>query len=141
LNRLNNSSIYNFDKRKTGYIPRNKDHSSFNDFLKKEFPLKTKLNSPLSFLDNFRKEFLTHILDYFKKDSNINLSINKLKNILVTLKKNNITVTTADKNIGIILIDNKLYNKLCIEHLTDNNTYSRVNFNPQFKIFIEDSFG
>ncbi len=135
LNRLNNSSIYSFTN--TSYITRNNDHKSFNDFLKKQFPLKTKLNSSLYFLDTFRKEFLSHILEFFKKDSNINLSINKLKNILISLKKKEITITTADKNIGIILIDNNLYNKLCLEHLTDTNTYKKVDFNPQFKIFLE----
>ena len=43
-------------------------------------------------------------------------------------------MTSADKNIGIILINTNLYNKLCIEHLINNNTYKIIDFNPQFSI-------
>ena len=126
LNRLNNSSIYSFTN--TSYITRNNDHKSFNDFLKKQFPLKTKLNSSLYFLDTFRKEFLSHILEFFKKDSNINLSINKLKNILISLKKKEITITTAE-------IERKKLEELLIrrEKFTSGSNRNNNNNNGETK--------
>ena len=62
------------------------------------------------------------------------MNIKTLKNILIFLKKNKITVTSADKNIGIILIDTNLYYNLCIEHLIKDTTYKQIDFNPQFMI-------
>ena len=52
-----------------------------------------------------------------------------------SLKKNKLTITLADKNIGIVIIDTYLYNNLCFEHLNNDVTYDKIDFNPQFKIF------
>ena len=54
---------------------------------------------------------------------------------MISLKKKKIIVTKADKNIGIILINSSLYNKLCIEHLINDITYKKIDFNPQFLIY------
>ena len=110
---------------------------SINSYLKNEFPKQEKLLKSLYFLNTFRKEFLSNILSFFKTSdiTNTNFNINKFKKILISLKDNKITVTSADKNIVIILIDTKLYNNLCIEHLINDNTYKRIEFNPQFLIF------
>jgi len=64
-----------------------------------------------------------------------NFNISSLNKTLTDIKNNKLTITKADKNIGIILINTNLYNKLCIEHLVTDNTYKRVDFNPQYYIY------
>ena len=51
------------------------------------------------------------------------------------IKNNSIVIANADKNVGIVLIENHIYNSLCIEHLQDSYTYKNINFNPQFLLY------
>ena len=62
------------------------------------------------------------------------------KSILNSLKSNDLTITLADKNIGIVVINTSLYNNLCAEHLSDDLTYTKIDFNPQYKIFSDAKF-
>lgn len=86
-------------------------------------------------LNSFRKEFLSIILNLTNSNTNFITHISKLRKTLLNLKNNNITVTKADKNIGIILINTNLYYNLCIEHLVNDNTYKKIKYNPQFNIY------
>ena len=138
LNRLNTNSMFNLKAKKlnvfSNAISVKKD--TINNYLTKEFPIKPALLGSLSFINIFRREFLSNIhLFYNTNHQTNNLNINSLRKIIISLKKENITVTSADKNIGIILIDTNLYYKLCIEHLINANTYKKIEFNPQFLIF------
>ena len=137
LNRLNSNCIFNLNRKEGSSSPIisvNKPNTIKN-FLFKEFPAKTPHLHSLSFINTFRREFLTNLLSFTNlNNSTYNININTLKNILILLRKNKITVTSADKNIGIILIDTNLYYQLCTEHLIKDNTYKQIEFNPQFMI-------
>ena len=139
LNRLNTNSFYKLKTKNTFNLSKDleKENSiKVSDFLSKEFPIKTKHLYSLNFLNNFRKEFLINFLSFFKQNTNsLFTNIKSIKNTLTFLKNNKITLTTADKNIGIILIDTNLYNNLCIEHLINDNSYEKIVFNPQFLIY------
>ena len=103
-----------------------------------EFPIQTKYLYSLNFLNSFRKQFLTNINNLFisnTKNNSTNFNISCLKKTLIDIKNKQLTITKADKNIGIVLINTNLYNKLCIEHLVNDITYKRVDFNPQFHIY------
>ncbi len=67
--------------------------------------------------------------------TNNNFNLKNLKSTLTSLKNKKLTITLADKNIGIILINSNLYNNLCIEHLINDDTYKKIDFNPQFFIY------
>ena len=62
------------------------------------------------------------------------MNIFEFKKFLINLKHNNIKITTADKNIGTVLIDNDIYNELCFQHLMDTKTYKELNESPQFLV-------
>ena len=136
LNSLNNfCSIKFFNKDKINENVSNNISSIFST-LNKKFKKQNKVLKPLYFLDNFRTEFLKNITKFSKfDDKNYSINLNSFKNLIYSLKKDNITVTSADKNIGIVLINTKLYNNLCKDHLIKDDTYKQINYNPQFELF------
>ncbi len=84
----------------------------------------------------FKKEFLSNILSFISNSSNNNnFNLKKLKSTLTEIKNKKLTLTLADKNIGIILINSNLYHNLCIEHLINDDTYKKIDLNPQFFIY------
>jgi len=84
----------------------------------------------------FKKEFLSNMLSFINiNTTNNNFNLKNLKSTLTSLKNKKLTITLADKNIGIILINSNLYNNLCIEHLINDDTYKKIDFNPQFFIY------
>ncbi len=141
LNRLNNYSYFKLKKdngRDVNNFSKKKTENNISDFLTKEFPIETKHLYSLNFLNGFRKQFLNNINNLFinsTKNNSFNFNINTLKKTLIDIKNNHLTITKADKNIGIILINTNLYNNLCIEHLINDNTYKRIDFNPQYYVY------
>ncbi len=104
----------------------------------KEFHIQTKHLYSLNFLNGFRKEFLkniTNLLNNTKNNNNNFFKVSTLKKTIIDIKNKQLTVTKADKNIGIILINTNLYNNLCIEHLINDDTYDKIDMNPQFYIY------
>ena len=69
-----------------------------------------------------------------------NLDFNSFNKLLHNIKYNNIIVTNCDKNVGIALVQKKIYNTLCFNHLNDIKTYKIISFNPQFFLFNECKF-
>ena len=67
------------------------------------------------------------------------INLNSIRKALSDIKKNNLIITTADKNIGITIFVSEIYYKLCLEHSNDVKTYKKIDFNPQFKITNECS--
>lgn len=52
-------------------------------------------------------------------------------NVIKQLKdREDIVIKNADKNIGITIIDKKIYNEMCHEHLGDPYTYKKLEKNP-----------
>ena len=56
------------------------------------------------------------------------------KKTLNEIKKNNIIVAPADKNVGIVLLESRIYYDLCKEHLYDKTIYKSISFNPHFHL-------
>lgn len=92
--------------------------------------------SPLQSSKNFRINFLTSILDKIKFDNNhFQINLNTFKRTFHSLRKNDVKIINADKNIGTVMINNDIHTMLCFDHLDDIKTYKMINYNPQFKLF------
>lgn len=150
LDKLNTFSFYesnsNGHKSLSSNISKSMSHNSdsFLNYLKKQFPKKkTNLNFILKSTHNFRNEFLDNFMLHFSKfnDFSHSFELKLLKSTINNIKKNNVIVTSADKNIGTVLIESKIYHKLCLDHLSDETIYSEITENPLDKIlsvFIKD---
>ncbi len=125
------------------FIPLDQNSNFSNDifsYISKQFPRKTRISKSLFCINSFKIEFLKKVRDFIFYDKlNFSINLNNFKFLVNNIKNNNITVATADKNVGITLIDNNLYNHLCFEHLRDSNTYEWLNFNPHYKLISETS--
>jgi hypothetical protein len=86
--------------------------------------LKSTNNFRVSFLNNFLKDFSKN------KDFNHSFDLELLKSTINNIKKNNIIVSSADKNVGTCLIESKIYYELCLEHLNNGDIYSKIDYNP-----------
>ncbi len=78
---------------------------------------------------DFQIETLCH-LEYLSFDLSNNISLDEYNAIIKYQKEKPFKVVELDKNIGMAIISNQLYNDLAIELLSDHNTYSRINENP-----------
>lgn len=105
-----------------------KNTDSLVSYLKKSYPKKTPL-----FVHNlskkFHTEFLSNFLSNFQK-LNSDTEITFLKKILLEIKNKKLVVSEADKNIGIVLIESKIYNTLSLEHLNDDKFYKKIESDP-----------
>ena len=142
LNRLNTFSFYESNNNKN--INFEKSYTQNSDillkFLKKQFPRKnSNLNFILNSTNNFRNSFLDSFLKYFSTNNDFNdsFNLNLLKATIRNIKKNEIIVSSADKNIGTCLIESKIYYKLCLEHLNNDKIYTKIHTNPLEKISKE----
>lgn len=75
---------------------------------------------------------MDNFFEFFSKNNDFSDSFNLdlLKSTIYNLKKNQIIVTSADKNIGTTLIESKIYHSLCYDHLNNGNIYSKIDNNP-----------
>jgi hypothetical protein len=60
-----------------------------------------------------------------------------VKKCLKFIKEKKLIVCIADKNVGTVLIEDKIYYDLCFKHLNDCNTYKKIEFNPQLRLYNE----
>ena len=102
-------------------------------YLNKEYPNKVTNFPILSSTKKFHKSFLNNILNRFET-KNYNLNYFCFKKTLNEIKKNNIIVAPADKNVGIVLLESRIYYDLCKEHLYDKTIYKSISFNPHFHL-------
>ncbi len=110
LNRLKNYSFFKLkdtNSCENTYSKKFKD-KNISEFLTSEFPIQTKHLYSLNFLNSFRKQFLYNTKTLFTtkiKNHATNFNISCLKKTLTDIKNKQLTITKADKNIGIILIN------------------------------------
>ena len=139
LSKLNKFSFFESNNQKNKVSKDNLEKSfrqssdSLLKFLKKEFPKKsTNLNFILKSTNNFRNLFLDNFFEFFSKNNDFSdsFNLNLLKSTIYNLKKNQIIVTSADKNICTTLIESKIYHTLCYDHLNNANIYSKIDNNP-----------
>ena len=133
------NSLYNFNKNNFFLSSKNKttNNTTHNEdtilnYLKREFTIPDKTNYPI--LQSTR-EFHNHYLSNILKEVNISYahnSLNSFQKIIKEIKNNEIIITNCDKNVGIALVEKKIYRKLCFDHLNDNLTYEKINYNPHF---------
>lgn len=134
-NKENNPNIINSNKNNNSNVI----HTVFK-YLNKEYPKPTSLRFSIDFLDSFRINYMKNILSQLKMSKDeFKINLNSIRKALLDIKKNNLIITTADKNIGITILTSNIYNQLCFQHLTDVKTYEKIDFNPQFKIFSDCS--
>jgi hypothetical protein len=137
LNDLNNSLFYKKSKKSQTLNNINlcKDSGSVFDYLKKAFPRNKKSFYTFKEIKSFHKSFLNNLFQ------NLNFSIDSthdvlfIKKCLNKIRLNKIVIRPCDKNIGISLIEAKLYDRLCFDNLNDNVTYEKLDKNPHFNIF------
>jgi hypothetical protein len=137
LNDLNNSLFYKKSKKSQTLNNMNlcKDSGSVFDYLKKAFPRNKKSFYTFKEIKSFHKSFLNNLFQ------NLNFSIDSthdvlfIKKCLNKIRLNKIVIRPCDKNIGISLIEAKLYDRLCFDNLNDNVTYEKLDKNPHFNIF------
>ncbi len=104
------------------------------EFLNSNFP-KAKTNFPiLGNIKKFHEVFLKNILEQFKI-CNYNLNFCYFQNCLRSIMENKVVVTNADKNLGVVLVEEHIYNELCLVHLKDTSTYKQIYFNPHFLLY------
>jgi len=93
----------------------------------------------LNTIRKFRFEFLSNFRSsinnsFYSSSNNSNLfNISQLKHSLENLKNKNIIVTSADKNLGSVLIDSNIYYDL--SHLNDHTLYQKIDLNPSHMLF------
>ena len=110
------------------------NNESIIKYLNKEFPNKPSNFHALSSTKQFHSLFLKSILNRIDIN-NYNFNFNCFNKALKNIKRKNIIITPADKNVGIVLIESRIYLKLCKEHLLDTSIYSNISFNPHFSLF------
>lgn len=76
---------------------------------------------------------MTHFSNFNDFSDSFHLKL--LKSTIYNIKKNDIIVTNADKNIGTVLIESRIYFKLCFDHLSDKTIYLEIDDNPLDKIY------
>ncbi len=128
---LYNLNKFTFFKLNSANCVIENSRASIINFLNNNFP-KAKINFPiLAHTKKFHEAFLKNVLSQFKLSrENINFSF--FKKSLKSIKENKIIVTSADKNLGVVLIKEDIYNNLCLSHLNDSSTYKKIIFNPHF---------
>ena len=103
----------------------NFDHV-FKKFEKKKNPLIFRNNH-----ENFEfKYFFYDYLSQIKFSSYYNLTFNQIKTLKEFIKRKPFKVIECDKNVGTCLISNENLDRLCIEHLSNNLIYKKINENP-----------
>ena len=77
---------------------------------------------------NFRLELHKNLLYTFKDiDIKPNISYEQLKTIAIFQKNKPFKIIDCDKNVGLALISNELYEKNVIKYLNEDSTYSLIN--------------
>ena len=66
-----------------------------------------------------------------------NLTNRQLYEMKSFIVKRPFSVVQCDKNIGLAVINNELLHSLCLSHLSDTNTYLKLNINPIEESIIE----
>ena len=75
---------------------------------------------------------------YKKIDIKPNINLSQLKTIIHFQTKKPFKIIDCDKNIGLALISNELYDKSVNEYLDkDTTTYQKIDFNPLSSISTE----
>jgi hypothetical protein len=73
---------------------------------------------------NFLKTFL-HIPLIIKE-----IFLNEVSCLLDFVKRKPFKVVELDKNVGVGIIDKRLYNKLCLEFLSNPDGYEKMDHDP-----------
>ena len=81
----------------------------------KNFPL---LEQTLDFKFTFFEK-----LSQIRLENKLNLSLNELRAISLYKKEKPFVVAECDKNIGIAIVPNQIYNSLVISHLSNTSIY------------------
>ena len=77
---------------------------------------------------NFRLELHKNLLYTFKDiDIKPNISYEQLKTIAIFQKNKPFKIIDCDKNVGLALISNELYENNVIKYLNEDSTYSLIN--------------
>ena len=120
----------------------NIDDHYFNDILS-FMKSKKRLNTDELFINKEIQEFRLNIhkrlLKMYKKiDIKPNINLSQLKTIIQFQTKKPFKIIDCDKNIGLALISNELYDKSVNEYLDkDTTTYQKIDFNPLSSISTE----
>jgi hypothetical protein len=77
----------------------------------------------------FKLEFLKRI-SKVSFDYNRNISLNEFDCLVKFVKSKPFKVVELDKNVGVGIMNNSLYNSLCYELLSDKVNYLELNTNP-----------
>ena len=78
---------------------------------------------------NFQFEFYKNISN-FKYDYKRNLSKEEIYFLLDFIKYKPFKVVELDKNVGVGILSNNLYNSLCLEILTNSRNFLRIENDP-----------
>lgn len=77
-----------------------------------------------NYIDNINNTILEHINNTHKFYDPVD---NHIVQTLYQLNKNkNIVIKPADKNLGLVILNSKDYENMCMEHLTNDTIYSEV---------------
>ena len=120
----------------------NIDDHYFNEILS-SMKSKKRLNTDELFINKEIQEFRLNIhkrlLKMYKKiDIKPNINLSQLKTIIQFQTKKPFKIIDCDKNIGLALISNELYDKSVNEYLDkDTTTYQKIDFNPLSSISTE----
>ena len=142
-----NDEILNFNSQlyfKDILIARNRDLTqttsksfSFLDFLRKPRYFNGGNNIPIvTETLEFQIELLNQ-LDNISLNNQSNISLSEFKSISRFQKLKPFKVVELDKNVGCAIISNELYDDLALEHLSDTNTYKKIDSNPLEEIIKE----
>ena len=96
----------------------------------KDNSLKTRREFPIqSLTTEFHINSLSNSLKYY---NNLCQYDDKFiyKRFLFYLKNNNLLITEADKNIGLVILDKNVYNQLANDHLANQIIYKKIDDNP-----------
>ena len=105
----------------------------FKSFRKSINPENTR-NFALS--QDFKYTFLNE-LSKLKQEFHRNLTTSDFKNLSKFLKNRPFYILPCDKNVGTIFMNSVYHEKLCLDHLTDEKVYLKLNNNPLIKTFTK----
>ncbi len=114
----------------------NNDSDSIDIFFNKTKFLKDPLSFPiLNESIDFRHEIFKHFSD-LKFNITNNLNNDEIKYLFEFIKTKPFKVIDTDKNVGLAIISNDLYDSLVFSHLNNSNTYTLIdNFNLDDIVF------
>ena len=128
--------ILNFNNQiffKDILIANNKDLTEIYNYSSSlEKSLVSRVNKNVPFLTeslDFQIEILNQISNISYNNFS-NVSLEEFNSISKFQKDKPFKIVELDKNVGLAMISNSLYNNLAMEHLSDTSTYKRIELDP-----------